>query len=83
MNRADGSVTNQVGLHEKWDPTDRTDGQFVYHGIAAPGIATNQKGWTIEKCTFTTVGTMDIVTDKAVATNAIWDNRALSATSYI
>lgn len=82
MNRADGRVTNQVGLHEVWDYVARTDGQPVYHGLAAPGIATNQKGWLIEKSTFTTINTADYVTDKAVADNAVWDDRALATTIY-
>ena len=78
MNRTDGRVTNQIGLHEKWDPVDRTDGQFVYHGVAAPGIASDQEGWLIEKCTFTTVGVVDIVTDKAVADGVAWDSRTVA-----
>lgn len=81
MNRADGKVMNQVGLHEKWDYDTRTDGQPVYHGVAAPGIATSQRGWVIEKFTFTTISGSDYATDKAVADNVIWDNRA--SLSYI
>jgi hypothetical protein len=78
MNRADGHLYSTDGVQMRLDYDVRTDGQPLYLGYAARGIATSQKGWMIYKYTFVDIGGTDFVSARQVA-NDTWDNRALAS----
>lgn len=80
MNRADGSIFNTDSIQMRVDYDVRTDGQPLYVGYAARGIASSQKGWLIQKFTYTTIGGADYVSYRSISTD-IWDNRATATYS--
>jgi len=61
-----------LNMRAKYDYGSRTDGQPVYVGYAARGLATSSTGWLLFKYTYNASGW---VTDKDVAYDS-WDNRA-------
>lgn len=74
MNRVDNLFSTD-GAQMRIDYDVRTDGQPLYLGYAAMGIASSQGGWLLYKFTYTTIGGNDYVSYRAVG-KGIWDSRA-------
>ena len=58
----------------------RTDGQPLYIGYAASGVATSTASWILQKFTYTTIGTTDYVSLRQIATDS-WDLRTSASYS--
>lgn len=81
--------TLEGGYTTLWDLQARTDGQPVYVGQSVPGSNTTagkaKAQWRIYKNTYTTVGSVDILTAQEWANGVdtfsqVWDNRATTIT---
>lgn len=65
-------VSIPLNMQERFDYSGRSDGQPVYIGYGAKGIATSDSGWLLFKYTYDASG---FVTLKQVSYDA-WDDRA-------